>query len=279
MSAAYQLEQQQGLTDILEILDDTSAPSVLAADGTLPAEAQEAIRQSAAFFNQQYTRSLERIEYYPHELLPAEKSDTHWTSPGEAHGRVIRAQDSEESRIDAHHYHSVRPGGRSTIGKGKLTIWGSVFAAEVDAVIHNIRTLQVLPPHDGQVDPISNSTPSSAAVQQFLHLLDMGFVLEPYGAVHFEVYDYVRPSTLSTPLHTQWKKTLKQIKGALVTLTRQRNAQEADALFAAHRVQKSEALRQLTAAPGVEACSPDSKKMRLGARVRAQGLRELLAAI
>jgi hypothetical protein len=80
-------------------------------------------------------------------------------------------------------------------------------------------------------------------------------------------------------LHTQWKKTLKQIKGALVTLTRQRNAQEADALFAAHRVQKSEALRQLTAAPGVEACSPDSKKMRLGARVRAQGLRELLAAI
>lgn len=275
MSAAYKLQQERGLADILEILDDASSPGVLAADGVLPAEAQDAIRQSAAWFNQQYTRSLERREYYPHELLPADKRETHWTSPGEAHGRVIRAQDSEDRTIEAHH--SVRPGGRSTIGKGKLTMWGSVFAAEVDAVIHNMRTLHALPPHDGQVDPISNSTPSSAAVQQFLHLLDMSFVYEPYGTVHFEVYDYVRPSTLSTPLHAQWKDTLKQIKGALVALTRQRDAQEADALFAAHRAEKSEALRALTAAPDVEARPPDSKQMRLGAGL--QSMRNLLAAI
>jgi hypothetical protein len=270
----YRQQQAQGFIDILEILDDSAPPDVLDPDGVLTRDAQDAIRQSAGWFNQQYTRSLERIEYYPHELPPIQKWLAHWTSPGEAHGRVNRAQDSEDRRIDAHHYQSVRPGGRSTIGKGKLTMWGSVFAGEVDAVILNIRSLQALPPLDGQVDPISNATPSRTSVQQFLHLLNMSFVLEPHGAVEFEVYDYVRPSTLSTPLLGQWKQTLKQIHSALVALTRQRNAQEVDALLAAYRAETSEALRALAAAAVGET---QSTKMRLGACLLS--MRGLLAAL
>jgi hypothetical protein len=246
MADAYRREQAQGLADILEILDDAAAPGVLDAGGRLTADAEAAIRESAGWFNQQYTRAQETREHYPEDLV-TEKRETDWTSPGEAHERVSRLKDWEERRV----FSGVRLGGRSTTAKNKLHIWGSVFAAEVNAAVHNIRVLERLPPQDGQVDPINNATPAAAAVQQFLHLVDMGFEREPYGVEHFDVYAYRRPAMLSTPLELQWKQTLKKLKGALLALTRQRNAHEADALLAAFRLEKVQALALLAAAPAV----------------------------
>ena len=266
MSDAYRREQAQGLADILEILDDAAAPALLDADGRLTRDAEDAFRESAGWFNQQYTRAQETLKHYPEALEPPELRGAPWTSPGEEHGRVSRLQDREERSKDSF-FSDLRLGGRSTTAKNKLHIWGSVFAAEVNAAVHNIRVLQRLPAGDGQVDPITNATPAAAAVTQFMHLVDMGFEREPYGAEHFDVYAYRRPATLSTPLDSQWKQTLKQLKGALVALTRQSNAQEADALLAAFRLEKVQALALLAPAPPVAGAT--------GARL--QSMRALLS--
>lgn len=196
---------------------------------------EEELRHSADRFNQQYLRYSETLQEYPRELVESGDVEGEWKDPAEAHARVVRIQAQEKRALER----GFLLAGENK-AKFKVCRWGLVFKRKVDTCIYNIKVLRILP-------PLTHWASAREAVMQFLGLLSMSFMLEPAGSALFNPYDCVRPRTLSTPWHTQWKLTLQQVKSTLVALTRGMNS-NVDFLFEGYRREQVDRLRRLTPA-------------------------------
>lgn len=233
---------------------------------------EEELRHSADRFNQQYLRYTETRQEYPQELFGSGDLEDDWQEAGNRHARVIRRQMQENHSLERAHRGFLHPGAKAYNASFKVCRWGPIFKANVDKCIQNIQILQRLP-HGAHINACSG------AVSQFLKLLSMSFILEPAGIESFSPYHWIRPRTLSTPWHDQWKLTLQQVKRALVDLTAHRNA-EMYALFESYRAEKLECMRKLTSAP-VDAWSRSGRWCAVSADADADALcmRELLQSI
>lgn len=230
---------------------------------------EEELRHSADRFNQQYLRYTETRQEYPHTLFGSGGLEGDWQDPAEAHARVVRRQTQEQHSVERAHRGFLHAGAKAYNASFKVCRWGPVFKTNVDKCILNIRSLQLAP-------QATHVNACCGAVRQFLNLLNMSFILEPAGSESFYPYDWVRPRTLSTPWHDQWKLTLQQVKRALVDLTAHNNT-EVKALFRSYRAEKLECMRKLTAP--VDAGSWGGRWCAVSADADALCMRELLESI